>query len=76
MALICKFCGKELSRGRNHLFVDLGRTSLVRSVADIVCNEGECLNAAGQLTRHHPDAPEWNGGIDYSGSTPLGKDWA
>jgi len=76
VSMTCKFCGLELSHGVNHRFVALGRTARVESVAGIVANAGECLNAAGQLTRHHPNAPEWNGGITvYANSLPLGEEW-
>lgn len=78
--LICKFCGSKLSRpgpGSNHIFIGIPvRRDIVKSVAGIECNPGECLNAAGQLTKHHPNASEWNGGLTvYEDSRPLGEAW-
>jgi hypothetical protein len=64
--LTCKFCHEELtSNDGNHRFVAVKRTENPVSVTGAKCNIGECLNRTGHLTRHHPDAPEWNGGVDY-----------
>jgi len=62
----CKFCHEALVSGGIHRFVAVNRVENPVSVTGTRSNIGECLNRTGHLTRHHPDAPEWNGGIDYS----------
>ena len=65
----CKFCGEWLvgpgADGQMFIVPSRGDRQL-RSASGNLTNHGECLNRAGTITKHHPDAPEWNGGIDYS----------
>jgi hypothetical protein len=69
-SLRCKFCGEELigPNPEGQLFIALDHQVVLWSDhnPNDRCNAGECLNRAGHITKHHPDAPEWNGGIDYS----------
>lgn len=64
--LTCKFCGFDLVSGVNQRYIVPDRRQAPIGHGGQRCNEGECLNRAGYLTKHHPDAPEFNGGIDYS----------
>lgn len=48
----CRFCGLELTRGGDQMFVAVERTEAPVSVAGIRCNAGECLNGAGQVATH------------------------
>ena len=54
--LICRHCGLKLAGpGHPHTFIALGRTSNPRSpMNEVVCTDGECLNAAGYVTKHNP----------------------
>lgn len=76
--LTCKFCGRELfkstgARGYAGMFIMFraadGHQESDPRMGD--SSDGWCLNRAGAITYHHPDAPEWNGGVDHSDGRSL-----
>lgn len=51
----CRYCGEELvGPAGGHTYVSATRRDFPKSVIGVRCNEGECLNAAGQVTQHDP----------------------
>ena len=61
--LTCKFCGHKLVRAGNTSFSAPDRGLPPKSAhTGEQCFKGECLNRVGQITQHHPDSPEFNGG--------------
>lgn len=67
----CKFCGLALVRAKEGFVAPEREFALRSSVTGENCWKGACLNRAGQITLHHPDAPEYNGGTDYSDGRSL-----
>lgn len=65
MTLTCKFCGQALTPG-------IGKVMTMRVYRDETGGTC-CLNAGSNLTYHHPDSAEFNGGVDYSERTPMGR---
>lgn len=71
MTLTCKFCGCELvaSSGKKYAFPQYRAADGHVTQGPVAWGEPSsawCHNRAGAHTYHHPDAPEYNGGIDYS----------
>ena len=50
----CRYCDERLIERELHRYVAPDRDVFPTSVLGVDCNEGECLNAAGQVTKHHP----------------------
>jgi hypothetical protein len=54
---VCRYCGEDLigpGNGRGYSYIAPNRLESPRSVIGVTCNDGECLNAAGQVTCHEP----------------------
>lgn len=52
---VCRYCGERLvGPGSKHAFIAPDRVEYPISVLNVQCNDGECLNAAQQVTKHDP----------------------